>query len=71
MLNKDLIKHNSYEEILQRFKPKIKKTIQAIPINQRGDLEQEIMIKLFDKMDTIKNINAPGFFELKDKMVKK
>ncbi|AIC95858.1 MULTISPECIES: hypothetical protein [Shouchella] len=52
-----------YEKILEDFQPKIKKSLyQTAPAN-REDLEQEIKMKIYEKMDVIQNIDAPGFYE--------
>lgn len=52
-----------FHEILKEFKPKIKKSLLNTPIQEREDLEQEIMIKIFEKLNLIQNITAPTFFD--------
>lgn len=57
------MKNMSYEEIVKMFSPRITKCLRNTPIQEREDLEQEIKIKIFEKMDLIQNIKAPDFFE--------
>lgn len=52
-----------YETILLEFEPKIKKSLyQTAPYN-REDLEQEIKLKIYEKLPVIQNIDAPGYYE--------
>lgn len=53
----------TYEEILENFNLKIKKSINAVPYQERDDLEQEIKIKIYEKLDTVNNIKCPGFYD--------
>lgn len=52
-----------YEDIIEEFNFKIKKSLNATELQNRDDLEQEIKIKIFEKLDTLNKIDAPGFFE--------
>ncbi|MCM3358151.1 hypothetical protein [Psychrobacillus sp. MER TA 171] len=52
-----------YLELIKEFRPKIKKSLQNTPVQEREDLEQEIMIKIYEKMNFIQSLKAPNFFE--------
>ncbi|WP_054709293.1 hypothetical protein [Bacillus sp. JCM 19041] len=55
--------YTDYETILIEFEPKIKKSLyQTAPYN-REDLEQEIKLKIYEKLPVIQKIDAPGFYE--------
>ncbi|RTZ55917.1 hypothetical protein EKO25_10625 [Bacillus sp. SAJ1] len=53
----------TYEEVLDLFEKKIKKSLHNTPFQHREDLEQEIKIKIFEKINIINSINPPGFFD--------
>ncbi|GAF11866.1 hypothetical protein JCM19046_573 [Bacillus sp. JCM 19046] len=55
--------YEEYESILVDFNAKIKKSLYQTTPNNRDDLEQEIKIKLYEKLAVIQNIEAPGFYE--------
>ncbi|MFD4704465.1 hypothetical protein ACFWM3_06325 [Gottfriedia sp. NPDC058432] len=58
----------SFDEVLEIFNLKIKKSLYNTAFHDREDVEQEIKLKLYEKFDVIKEIKAPGFFEfLSDK----
>ncbi|KAB2477757.1 hypothetical protein [Bacillus cereus] len=57
----------SFEEIVKEFTPRITKCLRNTPMQEREDLEQEIKIKIYEKMDLIQNIKAPDFFEFVEK----
>ncbi|MED4140176.1 helix-turn-helix domain-containing protein [Priestia megaterium] len=52
-----------YEEVLQMFEPKIKKSLLNTHFQEREDLEQEIKIKIYEKIDVLTEMYVPGFFE--------
>ncbi|WP_036803248.1 hypothetical protein [Pontibacillus halophilus] len=52
-----------FNQIINAFDPKIKKVLANTPLQEREDLEQEIKIKIYEKMDVLDSFNAPGFFE--------
>lgn len=56
----------NYEEILRIFKFKICSCLQNTPYQEREDLEQEIKMKIFEKVDVINELEVPGFFEFLD-----
>ncbi|TXR65315.1 hypothetical protein DM800_14145 [Bacillus sp. AY18-3] len=56
----------NYEEILRIFKFKICSCLQNTPYQEREDLEQEIKMKIFEKVDVINGLEVPGFFEFLD-----
>ncbi|WP_342718348.1 hypothetical protein AAG068_04750 [Bacillus paramycoides] len=56
----------NYEKILQIFKFKICSCLQNTPYQEREDLEQEIKMKIFEKVDVINGLEVPGFFEFLD-----
>lgn len=55
--------YNNYEELLKYFSPKIQKSLRNIPLQEQDDLNQEIHIKIFEKLNVMQSIKAPGFFE--------
>ncbi|MED0876784.1 hypothetical protein [Bacillus mobilis] len=57
-----------YEEIINEFSPKIKKSLRNTPFQERADLEQEIKLKIYEKMDVLENISAPHFFEFVEEL---
>lgn len=56
---------NEYEvvEIIEAFKPKIKKSLYNTTPNEREDLEQEIKLKIVEKIHDIYSNDVPGFFQ--------
>lgn len=54
---------NNFEVILNLFLPKIKKSLKNTPFQEREDLEQEIKLKIYEKIDVFDNFSAPGFFD--------
>ncbi|MGM2818234.1 MULTISPECIES: hypothetical protein [Bacillus] len=54
---------NNFEVILSLFLPKIKKSLKNTPFQEREDLEQEIKLKIYEKIDVFDNFSAPGFFD--------
>ncbi|MGG0730999.1 hypothetical protein [Bacillus paramycoides] len=65
-LNDQNLSSCNYEEILRIFKFKICSCLQNTPYQEREDLEQEIKMKIFEKIDFINALEAPGFFEFLD-----
>ncbi|MBB4823178.1 hypothetical protein HNO89_000396 [Sporosarcina luteola] len=51
------------EEIIREFTPKIKKSLSNTSWQEREDLEQEIIIKIYNKYKLLENSPVPGFFE--------
>ncbi|MCI0768091.1 hypothetical protein [Bacillus sp. TL12] len=62
---------SNYEVILQFFNLKIRKCLQNTPYQEREDLEQEITLKIFEKMNVINDLEVPGFFEFLNGSVEK
>lgn len=52
-----------YTELITSFSPKIKKSLKNTDSQEQEDLEQEIKIKIYEKMMLLQQIEAPGFFE--------
>ncbi len=52
-----------YTELITVFSPKIKKSLKNTDVQEQEDLEQEIKIKIYEKMMLLQQIQAPGFFE--------
>ncbi|KAB2454311.1 hypothetical protein F8160_11225 [Bacillus sp. CH126_4D] len=65
-LNDQNLNSCNYEEILRIFKFKICSCLQNTPYQEREDLEQEIKMKIFEKIDVINGLEVPGFFEFLD-----
>ncbi|MBM7717700.1 hypothetical protein JOC94_004731 [Bacillus thermophilus] len=57
------IQDEEIELILQILDNRIKKHIRQTIPDEREDLEQEIKIKIIDKISILKNEYTPGFFE--------
>lgn len=55
--NKDL------ERILEIFRPAIKKSLINTRMQEREDLEQEISMKILEKLSYLQEIRTPDFFE--------
>lgn len=53
----------NYEEIIRDFNQKIKNILKSTSLQEREDLEQEIKIKILEKIDLLNHINCPGFFD--------
>lgn len=60
--NKNLSSCN-YEDLLHLFNRKIRKNLRNTPYQEREDLEQEIKIKIYEKMNVIEELPTPGFFD--------
>ncbi|WIY58991.1 hypothetical protein [Bacillus arachidis] len=56
-----------FEEIIVKFSPKINKSLRNTPIQEREDLEQEIMMKIYEKIPFLQNMSAPTFFDFIEK----
>ncbi|MBH0356874.1 hypothetical protein U9R71_13780 [Bacillus toyonensis] len=65
-LNNQNLNSCNYEEILRIFKFKICSCLQNTPYQEREDLEQEIKMKIFEKIEVINTLEVPGFFEFLD-----
>lgn len=54
----------NWEELLMDFQPKINYNLLKVPVHERDDLEQEIKLKIIEKVNMlIEDENAPGFWE--------
>ncbi|WP_071392967.1 hypothetical protein [Bacillus tuaregi] len=56
------------DELISNFQPKIKASLRHTASQEREDLEQEITIKIIEKMETIQNLEAPGFWDFLEKI---
>ena len=59
-------KEKTFQEVIADFEPKIKKVLINTPVQERDDLEQELKIKIYQKMQTLEEIDAPGFIDFLD-----
>ncbi|KAB2372792.1 MULTISPECIES: hypothetical protein [Bacillus] len=50
-------------QIIEAFKPKIKKSLFNTSLGEREDLEQEIKLKIVEKINDIYSDEVPGFFQ--------
>ena len=57
----------SPEELLDILKPKIKKELQQTDIQNRDDLEQEIILEILEVLNKKNFKNSPTFFGLLEK----
>ena len=62
-LNNQNLNSCNYEEILRIFKFKICSCLQNTPYQEREDLEQEMIIKIIEKIDMMLEEDVPDFFE--------
>jgi len=54
----------NWEELLMDFQPKINYNLLKVPVHERDDLEQEIKLKIIEKVNMlIEDENTPGFWE--------
>lgn len=57
--------HNEeVKQIIEQFKPKIKKSVQNTHFQEREDLEQEIKLKIIEKINDIEVNNPPSFWRI-------
>lgn len=59
-------KEETFQKVIADFEPKIKKVLVNTPAQERDDLEQELKIKIYQKMKTLEEIDAPGFIDFLD-----
>lgn len=56
--------NKTWEDILNDFQPKINYNLQRVPLHERDDLEQEIKMKIIEKVNFLLEENhTPGFWE--------
>jgi hypothetical protein len=67
MMNEDI----KYLDLIEMFKPLIRKKLSNTSIQNRSDLEQEILIKMYEKYELLCGIDSPGFFDFLEKKSKK
>ncbi len=61
--NEDKMTNGEMEELIETFTPMIKKKLQNTAYQEREDLEQELYIKLIEKVDRLIYQEGPGFWE--------
>lgn len=54
--------------MLRKMDPKIKKTLQSIPISCKDDIEQELKLKMIQAIERICQEECPGYFDFKEKV---
>ncbi|PEA55040.1 hypothetical protein CON64_10195 [Bacillus pseudomycoides] len=69
--NFEISMESNFDEILTFFQTKIKKNLRHTPFQEREDLEQEIKLKIYEKMDILNRLSSPGFFDFLEEMEKK
>ena len=57
----------TFLEVLELLKPKIKRELMQTNIQNRADLEQEIMLKILEYIKNKDFQQIPSFFDLMDK----
>ncbi|MBS7429372.1 MULTISPECIES: helix-turn-helix domain-containing protein [Virgibacillus] len=62
----EAVENGDLIQILSIFEPTIKKNLRNTTYQERSDLEQEIAIKILEKMVKFKALEAPSFFEFID-----
>ncbi|MEI3612435.1 hypothetical protein [Pseudogracilibacillus sp. SO30301A] len=59
----------NWEDILDDFQVKINYNLQKVHANDRDDLEQEIKLKIIEKINNLlEKSNTPGFWEFLSEM---
>lgn len=61
--SQDEVKKKEIEAILNRFNPQIKKALKNTSYQEREDLEQEIKLKILEKVNSLDIESPPGFWE--------
>ncbi|MBG9911553.1 MULTISPECIES: sigma-O factor regulator RsoA [Bacillus] len=62
-VKEDKITNGEMEKLIETFTPMIKKKLQNTAYQEREDLEQELYIKLIEKVDWLIYQEVPGFWE--------
>lgn len=57
------IDEENLDDILEIFRPRIKKSLYNTSFQEREDLEQEIALKIFEKLSILQSLEVPTFFE--------
>lgn len=57
-----MTKNEEIISIINDFQPKIKKSLRETSFQDREDLEQEINMKIIEKMNTVKFRESPSFW---------
>ncbi|KFM95050.1 hypothetical protein D0U04_30270 [Bacillus clarus] len=65
-LKDEILSSCNYEEVLQLFNFKIRSCLHNTPYQEREDLEQEIKMEIFKKIDVINKLEVTGFFQFLD-----
>ena len=58
-------------EIIQSFKGKINKSLYQTTANERGDLRQELILKIVEEVKRYDLKSIPGYWELQENFMKK
>ncbi|WP_152657520.1 helix-turn-helix domain-containing protein [Oceanobacillus sp. CFH 90083] len=53
-------------QVISFFEPSIKKNLRNTPYQERNDLEQEISMKILEKINKLQSLEVPTFFEFID-----
>lgn len=61
-----VVEEGNLLKIISLFEQSIKKNLRNTPFQERMDLEQEIAIKILEKMKKVQSLEAPTFFEFLD-----
>ncbi|KFN03478.1 hypothetical protein D0U04_14625 [Bacillus clarus] len=59
----ELIDSKPIEEIIDEFSSLIKRKLRNTSFQEREDLEQELKIKIWDKVNILMEQEVPGFWE--------
>ncbi|MDR0126189.1 sigma-O factor regulator RsoA [Bacillus zhangzhouensis] len=62
-VNEEKMTNGEMEELIETFTPMIKNKLQNTAYQERDDLEQELYIKLIEKVDRLIYQEGPGFWE--------
>lgn len=49
-------------QVISFFEPSIKKNLRNTPYQERNDLEQEIAMKIWEKIKKLQSLEVPTFF---------
>ncbi|WP_343844045.1 hypothetical protein [Salinibacillus aidingensis] len=59
----DRLENEKVEQVIEELTPRIKSSIRNTAFQEREDLEQEIIIKIIEKIRLFERNDSPGFWE--------
>ncbi|GAA0504388.1 hypothetical protein GCM10008986_34910 [Salinibacillus aidingensis] len=59
----DYLKNEEVKQVIEELTPRIKSSIRNTAYQEREDLEQEIIIKIIEKIRLFERKDSPGFWD--------